>query len=69
MSEQSQDGTKDGKACCGKSCCGKALAAFALLAIGGLGGYIGGRYCAAHCAVKDAPAAAVAPAATATPAK
>lgn len=57
MSDQEKDAAKDGKACCAKSCCGKALTAFALLAIGGLGGYIGGRYCAAHCAVKDAPAA------------
>lgn len=63
MSDQEKDATKDGKACCDKSrCCGKALAAFALLAIGGLSGYIGGRYCATQCAVKDAPASAITPA-------
>lgn len=63
MSEQEKGGP-DGKACCDKSrCCGgKALAAFALLALGGLGGFIGGRYCASHCAVKDAPPAAAQPA-------
>lgn len=56
---------KDGKACCDKSrCCGgKALAAVALLAIGGLGGWLGGRFCAGgHCPLKDAPPAAVQPA-------
>lgn len=54
-----QDG-KDGGKCCskGKCCGGKGLAAIALLAVGAFGGY----FCARHCAVKDAPAAVVAPA-------
>jgi len=47
------------KACCTKKCCGKALAAFALLAIGGAGGYLAGKCCAAKA---DAPAAVTAPA-------
>ncbi len=64
MSDETKDATKDGKPCCDKSrCCGgKALAAFALLALGGIGGYLGGRYCPSQCPVKDAPAAAVTPA-------
>ena len=52
---------KDGKACCDKSkCCGgKALAAFALLAIGGAGGYVAGKSCAAK---QTSPAAVEVPA-------
>jgi hypothetical protein len=53
MGDEKKPETQDGKACCSKRCCGgKALAAVALLAIG----YAGGRLCASHCAVKDAPA-------------
>ncbi len=49
----------DDKACCEKKCCGKAVAVFALLAIGGAGGYLAGKCCAAK---TDAPAAVAAPA-------
>lgn len=45
-----EEATSQEKSCCGKGkrCCGgKALAAAALLAVGALGGYFGGRHCAA----------------------
>lgn len=60
MDNEKKDG-QNGKACCDKSkCCGgKALAAFALLAIGGAGGYLAGKCCAAKTA---APASVEAPA-------
>ena len=51
--ENEKKGGSDEKACCAKKCCGKALAAFALLAIGGAGGYLAGKCCAAKA---DVPA-------------
>ncbi len=59
MDNEKKDG-QDGKACCdAKKCCGgKSLAVIALLAIGGAGGYLAGKCCAA----KTAPAAVEAPA-------
>lgn len=59
MEEQKAD-EKSEKSCCGKKgCCGcKALAAVALLAVGAVGGYLGGR----HCAARQTPAAVNTPA-------
>lgn len=59
MDNEKKDG-QDGKACCDKSkCCGgKALAVIALLAVGGAGGYLAGRCCAAKTpAAVEAPSA------------
>ena len=50
----------EGKECCTKKCCGKSLAVIALLAIGGAGGYLAGKCCAAKGAA-SAPVAAPAP--------
>lgn len=62
---ETEEKKEDGKACGtkGKCCCcgGKALAAIVLLAVGGVGGYLCGRHCAAK---TDAAPAAAAPAST-----
>ncbi len=59
MDNQEKKDAQDGKACCSKTCCGKSLAVIALLAIGGAGGYLAGKCCAAKhgaAATVEAPA-------------
>lgn len=60
MDNDKKDG-QDAKGCCDKSkCCGgKGLAVLALLLVGGAGGYLAGKCCAAKpgAAAVEAPAA------------
>ena len=64
---ENEEKKEEGKSCgcpCGKSkCCCKAFGAVGILVIGLIGGYFAGRHCAI-CALKSAPAAVSAPAAT-----
>ena len=66
---ENEEKKEEGKSCCacpcGKTncCCKKAIGAILLLVVGGIGGYFAGRHCT-MCAMKTAPAAVSAPAAT-----